>query len=240
MNNPVSIATENFVKTVYQLGQKKGRDTRPGSIARELGISNAAATDMARKLARKGLLEYEKYKEFRLTPAGHKMALGIIRKHRLWETFLHRVFGLGMHEIHREAEMLEHLTSDFLADRISLFLGHPTADPHGDPIPNQMGELPEDPGSVLLSQAPAGASYRMTRLSGSDREFFEFCQARSLAVGSLVRVRSQLPSRRMTEIELEGTILLLNADLAQTMHVKPVAGQSRSRKAMALSNETGR
>ena len=70
MKNPVSIATENFIKTVYQFGQKKGHDTRPGSIARELGISNAAATDMARKLARKDLIHYEKYKELRLTPSG--------------------------------------------------------------------------------------------------------------------------------------------------------------------------
>ena len=237
MKNPVSIATENFVKTIYQFGQKKGHDTRPGSIARELGISNAAATDMARKLARKDLIQYEKYKELRLTPAGRKMALGIIRKHRLWETFLHQVFGLGMHEIHREAEMLEHLTSDFLADKISLFLGHPTTDPHGDPIPDHRGELPHDPGNVLLSQAPAGASYHVTRLSGSDEEFHEFCQARSLTVGSQLRVRSQFPKRRMTEIELEGTVLLLNAELAQTMHVKPTAGPGRDRKALTVPNE---
>ena len=240
MKNPVSIATENFIKTIYQFGQKKGHDTRPGSIARELGISNAAATDMARKLARKDLIQYEKYKELRLTPAGRKMALGIIRKHRLWETFLHQVFGLGMHEIHREAEMLEHLTSDFLADRISLFLGHPTTDPHGDPIPDPKGEMPDDPDNILLSQAPAGDSYRVTRLSGSDKEFFEFCQARSLSVGSLLRVKSQLPKRRMTEIELEGTVLLLNADLAQTMHVKPTASAPRERKTLAVAKQARR
>lgn len=223
MKNPVSIATENFVKTVYQFDQKKGYDTRPGTIARELGISNAAATDMARKLARKELIEYEKYKELRLTPAGRSMALGIIRKHRLWETFLHQVFGLGMHEIHREAELLEHLTSDFLADRISHFLGHPTTDPHGDPIPDPAGELPDDPGAVLLSQAPAGSVYEVSRLSGSEKEFFDFCQARGLTVGTMLRVKNQIPNPRMTEIEMGGSILLLHAGLAQILHVRPVS-----------------
>ncbi len=222
MKNPVSIATENFVKTVYQFDQKKGYDTRPGSIARELGITNAAATDMARKLARKELIEYEKYKELKLTPAGRSMALGVIRKHRLWETFLHQVFGLGMHEIHREAELLEHLTSDFLADRISLFLGHPTTDPHGDPIPDPAGELPDDPGAVLLSQAAAGQVYRVSRLS--EKDFFDFCHDQGLAVGAELSVKNQISNPRMTEIEVAGTVLLLHDGLAQTLHVKPASG----------------
>lgn len=222
MKSPISIATENFIKTIYQFHRLKGQDTRPGSIAKELEISSAAATDMARKLARKDLIEYEKYKALRLTASGEKMALGIIRKHRLWETFLFEVFGMGMHEIHREAELLEHLTSDFLADRISDFLGHPTTDPHGDPIPDPKGKISELPGTVLLSQAPAGMEYRISRLSGSDEDFFDFCQTRGLTPGAGISVKQQLQSPRMTEIELNGTVLLLHSGMAQTLHVLPV------------------
>ena len=222
MKNPVSIATENFIKTIYQFHRLKGQDTRPGSIAAALEISSAAATDMARKLARKNLIEYEKYKALRLTPAGEKMALGIIRKHRLWETFLFEVFGMGMHEIHREAELLEHLTSDFLAERISDFLGHPTTDPHGDPIPDQKGKISELPGTVLLSQAQAKSKYRISRLSGSDKSFFDFCQTRGLTPGAEILVKLQLHSPRMTEIELADTVLLLHAGIAQTLHVIPL------------------
>lgn len=222
MKNPVSIATENFIKTIYQFDQNKGEDTRPGSIARALQISNAAATDMARKLAKKDLITYEKYKALRLTTSGEKMALGILRKHRLWETFLFEVLGMGMHEIHREAELLEHLTSDFLAEKISHFLGHPTADPHGDPIPDAAGAFSEIPEFVLLSHAQPNRTYEISRLSGSDKSFFDFCQSRGLTLGASIIVKQQITSPRMTEIEVGDTVLLLHAGMTQTLFVRPL------------------
>lgn len=220
MENIGSIATENFIKAIYKFEQGEGWDTRPGSIARELGITNAAATDMARKLALKKLIDYEKYKELKLTPAGKKMALGIIRKHRLWETFLHQVLGLTMHEIHREAEILEHLTSNFLAEKIDLFLGNPTTDPHGDPIPDEKGVVFSDEDSVILSLAEPETAYEITRLAGSDKEFFDFCHSNHLEVGSVLTVNKQYDQKKMTELEMNDARLLLNAGLANTIHVK--------------------
>jgi DtxR family Mn-dependent transcriptional regulator len=220
MESRVSIATENFIKAIYKFDQGEARDTKPGSIARELGITSAAATDMARKLALKKLIDYKKYRDLKLTPAGEKMALSIVRKHRLWETFLHRVFGMSLHEIHREAESLEHLTSDFLADKIDLFLGKPTTDPHGDPIPDEQGTFPPENDSTILSMAEPESRYEICRLSRSDQEFFDFCQATDLSVGSVIRVRRQYEKNRMTEIELSNTRLLLNAEIASTIHVK--------------------
>lgn len=214
------MSIENFIKAVYNHENREGRDTRPGSIARELGITSAATTDMARKLAIKKLIDYQKYKEIRLTPAGRKIALGIIRKHRLWETFLHQVFGLTLHEIHREAEVLEHLTSDFLADKISLFLGNPTTDPHGDPIPDEKGEITRDPDSISLSSAEQGRDYEICRLAGSDREFFDFCHSNHLDVGSVLSVKKQYKLNRMTEVELDKTRLLLNEDLGNIIFVR--------------------
>ncbi len=216
----VSIATENFIKTIYNFEQFTGRDTRTGSIARELGITHAAATDMARKLARKKLIRYEKYKDLSLTPAGNRLALGIIRKHRLWETFLHKVFGLSMHEIHREAELLEHQTSDFLAERISQYLGHPSTDPHGDPIPNQDGEVIPDKACEILSRAKPGHIYDICRLSGGDKEYFEFCHSNHLTVGSALKVVKQYQKNRMTEIEINNIKLLLNTEIANTIYIK--------------------
>ena len=215
-----SIASENFIKAIYKFEQGKGSDTRPGSIAKELGITNAAATDMARKLAGKKLIDYEKYKALKLTANGEKLALNIVRKHRLWETFLHQVFGMTMHEIHREAELLEHLTSDFLADKINLFLGNPTIDPHGDPIPDVEGMLPVADNSFILSIAEDGKEYQISRLAGSDKEFFDFCHSNELAVGSTIMVNRQYPKNRMTEIEINGTKLLLNAELTNTIYIK--------------------
>lgn len=132
----MSVSVENFIKTIYHLNEHAEKDTKPGSIAHELKISNAATTDMARKLSLKNLIHYQKYKPILLTPKGQKLALSVIRKHRLWETFLFEKFNLSLVEIHREAELLEHQTSDFLADKIEEFLGRPTIDPHGTPIPN--------------------------------------------------------------------------------------------------------
>ncbi|RKD88484.1 metal-dependent transcriptional regulator [Mangrovibacterium diazotrophicum] len=215
-----SIASENFIKAIYKFEQGEGFDTRPGSIAKELGITNAAATDMARKLADKKLIDYEKYKALKLTTNGEKLALNIVRKHRLWETFLHQVFGMTMHEIHREAELLEHLTSDFLADKISLFLGHPTTDPHGDPIPDVEGMLPIADNAFILSTAEDGKEYQISRLAGSDKEFFDFCHSNELAVGATIKVNRQYPKNRMTEIEINGTKLLLNAELTNTIYIK--------------------
>ena len=216
----VSIATENFIKTVYQLDQLLEKKTKPGSIARELGITSAAATDMARKLSDKKLLDYEKYKTLKLTPSGEKMALRILRKHRLWETFLHQVLGLSMHEIHREAELLEHLTSDFLAEKISLYLGHPETDPHGDPIPDAEGIIFRDENSTPLSKATPDQYYVISRLSGSDKEFFDFCYANQLTVGSALKVDNQYEKNQMTEIELNHVRLLLNRELADTIFVR--------------------
>jgi DtxR family transcriptional regulator, Mn-dependent transcriptional regulator len=220
MANTVSIATENFIKAIYNSEQEETLDTKPGSIARTLGISNAAATDMARKLATKKLINYEKYRELKLTASGKKVALIVIRKHRLWETFLHQVFGLSLHEIHREAELLEHLTSDFLSERISLFLGNPTVDPHGDPIPDSQGYISEDNDSILLSSGDPGKEYEITRLSGSDKEFFDFCHASNLTVGSILFIKKQYVKNKMTEIEINGARILLNAEIAGILYVK--------------------
>ena len=100
-------------------------------------------------------MEYKKYKELQLTEKGTKKALLVIRKHRLWEAFLHKTFDMSLHDIHREAELLEHETSDFLANKISEYLGNPKFDPHGDPIPNASGEIVSKDTSVSLSAATA-------------------------------------------------------------------------------------
>jgi DtxR family transcriptional regulator, Mn-dependent transcriptional regulator len=136
----MSVSIENFIKAIYKQGIHSVADTRLSTIARLLSISNAAATDMARKLAKKGIVNYVKYKPLSLTEYGLNLALNVIRKHRLWESFLYKTLNLSLHEIHREAELLEHQTSDLLAEKIENYLGFPATDPHGDPIPALNGK----------------------------------------------------------------------------------------------------
>lgn len=218
----MSVSTENFVKIIYQRRQNSGFDTKPGSIARALGISNAAATDMAQNLAEKNLVSYEKYQPLNLTAEGEKMALNVIRKHRLWETFLFKTFQLSLKEIHKEAELLEHQTSDFLAEKINSFLGNPAFDPHGDPIPkfNESKLFEED--HIILSLAESGYEYEITRLFSSDSDFFEFYNNNKIFVGSIIKVENQYTKNKMTEIVVNDCRLLLNSDFTNFMFLKKI------------------
>ena len=140
------------MKAIYLQEQRQGEDTRPGTLAKVLDISNAATTDMARSLAQKNLVNYIKYQKLSLTPEGKELALSILRKHRLWEAFLSKTLNLTLHEIHEEAERLEHATSNFLADKIDEYLNYPAADPHGDPIPCSSGKEQLNKNAIVLSK----------------------------------------------------------------------------------------
>ena len=218
----MSVATENFVKAIYKNDKRDGNDTKPGNIAKKLGISNAAATDMAKKLASKDLLHYQKYQALQLTEKGTKMALNVIRKHRLWEALLFKMFDMSLHEIHREAELLEHETSNFLADKISEYLGHPKFDPHGDPIPNTEGKITTKDTSITLSNSEEGNDYIISRLMSDDKEFFDFCALNGLKYGNVISVTKQFTKNKMTQISINNNTILLNEDFTNIIYVNEV------------------
>ena len=215
----MSIAIENFVKAIYKNGKHDIKDTKPGNIAKILGISNAAATDMAKKLAAKDILHYEKYQKLKLTEKGTKMALNVVRKHRLWESFLFKLFDMSLHDIHREAELLEHQTSDLLAEKISSYLGHPKFDPHGDPIPNEKGIITTKDASVALSKTQEGKSYIISRLMSDDKDFFDFCAQHGLKYGNSILVSKQFSKNKMTQITINNNTILLNEDFTNIIYV---------------------
>ena len=215
----MSVAVENFVKAIYKNEKHDTNDTKPGNIAKELGISNAAATDMAKKLATKDLLHYKKYQQLKLTKKGTQMALNVVRKHRLWESFLFKMFDMTLHDIHREAELLEHQTSDLLANKISEYLGNPKFDPHGDPIPNADGKITTTDTSIALSQTKEGRSYTISRLMSDDKEFFDFCAQHGLKYGNTIFVSKQLSKNKMTQILIDKNTILLNEDFTSIIYV---------------------
>jgi DtxR family Mn-dependent transcriptional regulator len=215
----MSVAVENFVKAIYKNDKNDSNDTKPGNIAKKLGISNAAATDMAKKLATKELLHYEKYQALQLTEKGTKMALNVVRKHRLWEALLYKMFDMSLHEIHREAEFLEHETSNFLANKISEYLGNPKFDPHGDPIPNADGEITTEDHSISLSNAIEGKTYIISRLMSDEEEFFDFCAQNGLKYGNTTVVTKQFSKNKMTQILINNNTILLNEDFTNIIYV---------------------
>jgi DtxR family Mn-dependent transcriptional regulator len=218
----MSVAIENFVKAIYNNDIQDHHNTKPGNIAKKLGISNAAATDMAKKLASKNLLQYEKYQALQLTEAGTKMALNVVRKHRLWESLLFKMFDMSLHEIHREAELLEHETSNFLADKISDYLGNPKFDPHGDPIPNAQGEITTEDTSLTLSSTEEGKTYVISRLMSDDKEFFDFCAQNGLKFGNSIVVTKQFHKNKMTQIAINNNTILLNEDFTNIIYVNEI------------------
>lgn len=218
----MSVAIENFVKAIYKNDNNYSNDTKPGNIAKKLGISNAAATDMAKKLASKNLLQYEKYQALQLTDEGTKMALSVIRKHRLWEALLFKLFDMSLHEIHRESELLEHATSNFLADRISEYLGNPKFDPHGDPIPNANGEITTIDTSLALSNTQEGKTYVISRLMSDDKEFFDFCALNGLKYGNPILVSKQFSKNKMTQITINNNNIVLNEDFTNIIYVNEI------------------
>ena len=216
----MSISVENFIKTIYVQGKHYEADTKLSTLARLLNITKAAATDMARKLNEKNLVNYIKYKPLTLSPKGNELALNIIRKHRLWETFLHKTLNLSLLEIHREAEHLEHLTSDFLVNKIDSFLDYPSIDPHGDPIPQVEGDIFYNDKHFVLSEARSGCFYKITRLFSSDEDFFHFCSLNQLEIGTIIKVEKQYASKNMTEIHLNDSKILLNKDFTDIIYVE--------------------
>jgi len=215
----MSVAVENFVKAIYKSKHHDNQNTKPGNIAKKLGISNAAATDMAKKLATKNILKYEKYQELQLTNEGTKMALNVIRKHRLWEALLFKLFDMSLHDIHREAELLEHETSTFLANKISEYLGNPKFDPHGDPIPNAEGKITTKDTSIALSNTQEGKTYIISRLMSDDKDFFDFCAENGLKYGNTIAVTKQFSKNKMTQITVNNNTILLNQDFTRIIYV---------------------
>lgn len=221
----MSASIENFLKTIYSFRKLEAKNTKPGSIAKALGISNAAATDMAKKLSARELIFYEKYQPLHLTDEGEKIALKIIRKHRLWETFLHRTFGMSLLEIHREAELLEHQTSDYMADKLWGYLGKPDVDPHGDPIPTIDGSIRIDEKTEVLYKAKMNENYEITRLINRDEEFFQFCNGNGIEIGAKLKIIKQYHKNKLTEIISQDKRILIPLEFSGLVYVRKISEQ---------------
>lgn len=187
----LSSAAEDYVQEIYRLGSAASQVTVT-DLASALQVSAASATLMIKKLATLGLVEHAPYQPVQLTRAGEKVALELIRHHRLLELFLNEALGIPWDEVHDEAHRLEHVLSDSLENRISEFLGNPTRDPHGDPIPAKDGTVPPGPRQVLADLAP-GAKVIVRRVGIQDPARLRYLQWMGLVPGVSVELIEQAP-----------------------------------------------
>ena len=181
-----SKSVEDFLKAVYTLGRSGGR-VSTNALADALGVSAPAVTDMAQRLVDEGSVDYRKYRGVLLTDAGERVALKILRRHRLIETYLVHDLGYELREIHDEAEALEHTVSDRFIEAIARKLGHPRYDPHGDPIPTLDGSVPHRD-LQPLAQLALGEPARICRYLMDDPDMLQETQTRGLVMGEEVQV----------------------------------------------------
>jgi len=184
---------ENYIKAIYQGQAALPVETRlvpMGHVAAALGVTPGTATTMVKALGESGLVDYEPYSGVRLTAAGERLALLVLRRHRLVELFLVQVLGMSWDEVHDDAEHLEHVVSERLIERIDEMLGRPTHDPHGDPIPTAEGLMPTRHHDSLLT-CPILTSLRVTRITDQDPAFLRFVERNGLKPGQLVEVESR-------------------------------------------------
>ncbi|WP_091227705.1 metal-dependent transcriptional regulator [Microbacterium sp. 3J1] len=182
-----SPAADDYLKTVYAHTEWQDAPITPSVLAAKLGIAPSSVTEMVKKLAAAGLVSHVPYGAVRLTDAGTRRALAMVRRHRLIETWLVQEFGYGWHEVHDEAEVLEHTISDRLLEGIDERLGRPRFDPHGDAIPDASGAVDREP-FVLLADAPAGHRGRVLRVDDRDPELLRALETLGLAVGADVAI----------------------------------------------------
>lgn len=182
-----SFTEENYLKTIYTIASKQQEEVSTNALAEMTATKAASVTDMLRKLADKELIHYKKYQGVRLTEEGERLALQIIRRHRLWEVFLVEKLGFGWDEVHAMAEDLEHIRSEELVSRLDNYLGNPRFDPHGDPIPTPAGQMPEM-GYRKLSDVVTGEEVCLMAVLEHSTEFLQHLNHSNLTLGSLVTV----------------------------------------------------
>lgn len=178
---------ENYLKAIYHLSSGNQQTVLTSAIAGSLSTSSASVTDMIKKLSEKNMVEYERYRGVKITRKGEKVALSIIRRHRLWEVFLMDKLKFKWDEVHDLAEELEHVSSDELTKRLDAYLGFPKFDPHGDPIPDTNGKVQTN-GQGLLSEITKKGKYMLSGVNDHSPSFLQYLEKKGLIPGSVFTI----------------------------------------------------
>lgn len=213
----LSQAVEDYLKTIYTL-ESEGKGATTTKIAEAMEVSSASATNMLKRLAKMGLVDYQSYKGARLTKTGTKMALEIIRHHRLLELYLLEVMGYSWDEVHEEAEKLEHHISERFEDKIAHLLDDPTHDPHGDPIPTKEGLMPEMEIDALIEAEPE-REYIISRVKDQDPELLRYLEKIGLLPGTRIVVKEKAPFKGPITLLIENEEQVIGNDVARNIFI---------------------
>jgi DtxR family transcriptional regulator, Mn-dependent transcriptional regulator len=216
VRSEVSNAVQDYAKAIWSLAQRGDQPVSTSALAERLEVSPASASAMIKRLESMGLVEHEPYHGVQLTRAGERVALEVLRHHRLLELYLAEALGMSWDRVHEEAEVLEHAISPALSELIAAKLGNPTHDPHGDPIPTADGEIDEAPTRALSDLEP-GARGLFVRVSDSDPDMLRYLAERGIAPGDRFEVVAREPFEGPLTVRFAGSSHVLGGALPQAM-----------------------
>ena len=216
-----STAEENYIKAIWRL-QQSDNNVTTNELSAELQTKPASVTDMLKRLSEKKLLHYAPYYGVTLTPEGKKLALSIIRKHRLWEYFLVEKLHFEWDAVHDIAEELEHVSSPELIERLDAFLGYPKADPHGDPIPDSKGRMTST-SNLTLQQLPEAQPAMVSGVGDQSSSLLELLRQKNIGIGTKLEIKQRHAFDGSVEIKIRNQALItLSEQLAKNIFVKPL------------------
>jgi DtxR family transcriptional regulator, Mn-dependent transcriptional regulator len=219
LGEDLSSSVQDYAKAIWSLGQRTGRPVSTSAIAGRLAVSPASASAMVKRLETLGLATRRPYHGVELTAAGERVALEVVRHHRLLELYLAEALGVPWDRVHAEAEVLEHAISPELSERISDALGNPTRDPHGDPIPSVEGVIAETPTRPLAELEP-GESGSFVRVSDSDPEMLRYLSERGISPGDAFEVVAKEPFDGPISVRFGGELHVLGGALTRAMRTE--------------------
>ena len=216
-----NISKEDYLSIIYKSSDSNGV-IKATQIAEKLNISAAAVTDMLRKLSKAGYVDYKRYKGIKLTKSGEDYARSMVRRHRIWEVFLHQIVGLPWDKVHNEAENLEHSSSDELINRMEEMLDYPEFDPHGDPIPDRNGKMPKGNLGTPLSTIEPGNSVKVNRVHDFDSSFLQYITNIGIELNKEVTVLDTLEFDHSLLIEVDKKKTSISNKVAANIFVTEV------------------
>ena len=215
----ITLAEENYLKAILSISLNEDGKVSTNAIANEIGTSAASVSDMLKKLQEKELIKYEKYRGVELSSKGTKLATSIIRKHRLWETFLVNKLDFSWGEVHDVAEQLEHIKSTELVDKLDFFLGFPKFDPHGEPIPTKEGKIPTS-NTIPLNELKTGTKGNVMGVSMDEKAFLDYLTKLDISIGTKIELLEKISFDQSISIKIENTIQHISNEVAKHLLIK--------------------
>lgn len=218
MNN---VSQEDYLTAIYRNLDDAG-EIKSNLLASKLEISNAAVTDMLRKLSRDGFVDYQKYKSIKLTGEGETYAKNILRRHRIWEVFLHQTLGMPWDKVHDEAEKLEHSSSDEIINLLEEFLEFPEVDPHGYPIPDKNGKIKKSKTVVAITELNENDSAKVVRVNDDVKNLLSYVTKIGISLGKDIMIKDKLEYDGSVLVKIDNKEINISKKIASNIFVEKI------------------